>query len=175
MFKGTTVLCVRKNGKVVMGGDGQITFQNMVLKDEAKKVRRLYEGKVLAGFAGSSADALALFDRFESKLREYRGNIVRASVELSKDWRTDKILRKLEALLLVVDKDHMLLISGTGDVVEVDEGVIAIGSGGPFALSAAKALLRHTSLDAKDIVKEALKIASEICIYTNERFTIEEL
>ncbi len=175
MFKGTTILSVRRNGKVALAGDGQVTMGNTVMKRGAVKVRRMFEGKVIAGFAGSTADAFTLFEKFEGKLKEYRGNITRAAVELAKDWRTDKILRRLEALLLVVDKEHSFLISGSGDVIEPEDGVAAIGSGGPYALAAARALMGHTDLDAKTIVEEAMKIASDICIYTNERIVVEEL
>lgn len=175
VFKGTTILAVRKDGKVVMAGDGQVTMGNTIMKKGAVKVRRMYEGKVLAGFSGSTADAFTLFERFDKKLQEYRGNLLRAAVELAKDWRTDRALRRLEALLLVVDRDHSLLISGSGDVIEPEEGIAAIGSGGPFALAAARALIRHSDLDARTIALEAMKIASEICIYTNEEISIEEL
>ncbi len=175
MFKGTTILSVRRNGKVALAGDGQVTMGNTVMKKGAVKVRRMFEGRVIAGFAGSTADAFTLFEKFENKLKEYRGNITRAAVELAKDWRTDKILRRLEALLLVVDKEHSFLISGSGDVIEPEDGVAAIGSGGPYALAAARALMGHTDLDAKTIVEEAMKIASDICIYTNERIVVEEL
>ncbi len=175
MFKGTTVIAVKRNGEVALGADGQVTFGSTVLKQKAKKVRRLYKGKVLVGFAGATADALTLFEKLEKKLEAYGGNLLRSAVELAKDWRTDKILRKLEAFLIACNKEHLLLISGAGDVVEPDEEVVAIGSGGPMALSAAKALLKHTELSAKEIVSEALKIASEICIYTNSNIVIEEL
>jgi ATP-dependent HslUV protease subunit HslV len=171
----TTVLCVRQDGKLVMGADGQVTFQNTVLKHKTKKIRRLYNDKILAGFAGSTSDAFALFQRFEVKLEEYNGNISRAAVELSKDWRTDKILRQLEALLLVADQNQIYLLSGNGDVIEPDDQIAAIGSGGPYALSAARALLQYTELDARQIAEAAMKIAGETCIYTNEKFTIEEL
>ncbi len=174
-FKGTTVIALKHNGKSVMGGDGQVTFGDTILKSSARKVRKIFDGKVVAGFAGSTADAFTLFDRFESKLQKYQGNLMRASVELAKDWRTDKILRRLEALLIVMDKDHMFIISGSGDVVEPEEGIAAIGSGGNYALSAAKALVRYSNLDAEEIVKESLRIASEICVYTNEKFVIESL
>lgn len=175
MLKGTTVLAVKRNGKIAMAGDGQVTFGNTVLKQKARKVRKLYKGQVLAGFAGATADALTLFERLEKKLEAYSGQLLRAAVELAKDWRTDKILRRLEAFLIACDKEHILLISGAGDVVEPDEEVIAIGSGGPIALAAAKALLRYTSLSAKEIAEISLKIAGEICIYTNSEITIEEL
>ncbi len=174
-FRGTTVIALKHRGKSVMGGDGQVTFGDTILKSSAKKVRKIFDGRVVAGFAGSTADAFTLFDRFESKLQKYQGNLMRASVELAKDWRTDKILRRLEALLIVMDKDHMFIISGSGDVVEPEEGVAAIGSGGNYALAAAKALLRHSNLSAEEIVRESLRIASEICVYTNEKFVIESL
>lgn len=158
-----------------MAGDGQVTFGNTVLKHRAKKIRRLYKGQVLVGFAGATADALTLFERLEKKLEAYSGQLLRAAVELAKDWRTDKILRRLEAFLIAADKDHLLLISGAGDVVEPDEEVLAIGSGGPMALASAKALLRHTNLSAREIAEISLRIASEICIYTNSEIIVEEL
>ncbi len=175
MFKGTTILCVRNKTKVAMAGDGQVTFGHTVLKHNARKVRKMYNDKVLAGFAGATADAFTLFEKFESKLESYRGNIKRAAVELAKDWRTDKILRRLEALLIVADKDHSFIISGTGDVIEPEDGIAAIGSGGPYAYSAAKALTDHTKLVPKKIAEEAMKITSRICIYTNSEIRIEEL
>lgn len=175
MFHGTTILAVRKDGKVAIAGDGQVTLGNTVMKRGAVKVRRMGDGNVLAGFAGSTADAFTLFEKFESKLEQYRGNLARAAVELAKDWRTDKVLRRLEALLIVVDKDHSFILSGSGDVIEPEGGAAAIGSGGPFAVSAARALLQHSNLDAKTIAMEAMKIAAEICIYTNENITVEEL
>jgi len=175
VFKGTTILAVRRNGKVAIGGDGQVTLGNTVMKHGAKKVRKLYNDKVIAGFAGATADAFTLFEKFEGKLDKYSGNLVRAAVELAKDWRMDKILRRLEAMLLVADKDTMLLISGTGDVIEPDEGIMAIGSGGPYAQAAAMALYKKTDLSAKDIISEAMTIASGICIYTNNNVVIEEL
>jgi len=175
MFRGTTVLCVRKDGKVAIGGDGQVTLGQTVLKHNAKKIRRMYNNNVLAGFAGATADAFTLFEKFEGKLETYRGNITRAAVELAKDWRTDKILRRLEALLVVADKEHSFIISGNGDVIEPEDGIAAIGSGGPYAQAAAKALLYHTQLEPKQIVEEAMKITSKICIYTNESISIEEL
>ena len=175
MFHGTTILAVRKDGKVAIAGDGQVTFGNTVMKKGAVKVRRMGDDKVLAGFAGSTADAFTLFEKFESKLEKYHGNIARAAVELAKDWRTDRVLRRLEALLIVVDKDHSFVLSGSGDVIEPEGGAAAIGSGGPFALSAARALLQYSNLDAKTIAQEAMKIAAEICIYTNENITVEEL
>jgi len=175
MFHGTTILAVRKDGKVAIAGDGQVTLGNTVMKKGAVKVRRMGDGNVLAGFAGSTADAFTLFEKFESKLEQYRGNLARAAVELAKDWRPDKVLRRLEALLIVVDKDHSFILSGSGDVIEPEGGAAAIGSGGPFAVSAARALLQHSNLDAKTIAMEAMKIAAEICIYTNENITVEEL
>ena len=175
MFHGTTILAVRKDGKVAVAGDGQVTLGNTVMKKGAVKVRRMGDGNVLAGFAGSTADAFTLFEKFESKLEQYRGNLARAAVELAKDWRTDKVLRRLEALLIVVDKDHSFILSGSGDVIEPEGGAAAIGSGGPFAVSAARALLQHSNLDAKTIAMEAMKIAAEICMYTNENITVEEL
>ena len=175
MFKSTTILCVRRNGMVALAGDGQVSFGNTVMKRTACKVRTMQDGKVLAGFAGSSADAFTLFERFEGKLSEHRGNLTRAAVELAKDWRTDRILRKLEAMMIVADRDKTFTISGTGDVLEPDDDAAAIGSGGPYALAAACALLSHSGLDAKEIVEEAMKIAARICIYTNENITVEEL
>jgi ATP-dependent HslUV protease, peptidase subunit HslV len=172
---GTTVLCVRKDNKVVLAADGQVTMGEGVIKHNAKKVRRLYNDKILAGFAGSTADALSLFVRFEGKLQEFHGNLPRAAVELAKEWRTDRSLRHLEALLIVADAKSTFLLSGTGDVIEPDDGIIAIGSGGAYALSAARALSKHTKLNAKEIASEAMRIASEICIYTNANFSIEEL
>jgi len=175
MFQGTTILCVRRNGKVAIAGDGQVTLGQTVLKHNAKKVRRIYNDTVLAGFSGASADALTLFERFERRLESYRGNITRAAVELAKDWRTDKILRRLEALLIVADKEHTFIISGTGDVLEPEDGVAAMGSGGPYAQAAARALLMHTQMEAKEIIEEAMKITSKMCIYTNEQVFMEEL
>ncbi len=175
LIRSTTVLCVRRDGKVVMAGDGQVTLGENVIKHSARKIRRLYQDKILAGFAGSTADAFSLFARFESKLEQYHGNLGRAAVELAKDWRTDKMLRQLEALLLVADQTQTFLISGQGDVIEPDSGIAAIGSGGSFATSAATALLEHTQLSARQIAEEAMKIAGKICIYTNDKITIEEL
>lgn len=171
----TTVLCVKHKGKVVMGADGQVSFQNTVLKHNAKKIRRLYNNKVIAGFAGSTSDAFSLFQRFEAKLQEYNGNISRAAIELSKEWRTDKVLRRLEAMLIVANNDKLYILSGSGDVIEPDEDILAIGSGGPYAQSAALALKRYSDLNAREIVEKSLDIASDICIYTNKKFTIEEL
>lgn len=175
MFKGTTILCVRHNGKVAIAGDGQVTMGNTVLKHNAKKIRRMYNDKIVAGFSGATADAFTLFERFETKIESYRGNIKRAAVELAKDWRTDKVLRRLEALLIIADKEHTFIISGTGDVIEPEDGIAAIGSGGPYAQSAARALFENTNLSAKEIAEKSMKIASDICIYTNENITIEEL
>ncbi len=174
-FLGTTILCVRKNGKTAIAGDGQVTLGNTVLKHNAKKIRRMYNNKVIAGFAGATADAFTLFEKFEAKIETHRGNITRAAVELAKDWRTDKMLRRLEALLIVADSDHSFIISGTGDVVEPDDGISSIGSGGAYALAAARALSAHTKLEPLKIVEEAMKITSKICIYTNESITVEEL
>jgi ATP-dependent HslUV protease subunit HslV len=174
-IRSTTVICVRRDNKVVMAGDGQVTLGHEVLKASAKKLRRLYNDKILAGFAGSTADAFSLFARFESKLEQFNGNLSRSVVELAKDWRTDKILRHLEALLLVADVTSTYIVSGNGDVIEPDEGVAAIGSGGPFATAAATALLHHTKLSARAVVEEAMSIAGKICIYTNDKVTYEEL
>ncbi len=174
-IRSTTVLCVRRDNKVVMAGDGQVTLGESVIKHGAKKIRRLYQDKILAGFAGSTADAFTLFSRFEAKLEQYHGNLGRAAVELAKDWRTDKFLRHLEALLLVTDKETTFLLSGQGDVIEPDTGIAAIGSGGPFAQAAAQALADHTQLSPREIAEEAMKIAGRMCIYTNDKVTIEEL
>jgi len=175
MFKGTTILCIRRGKSVAIGGDGQITMGNTVLKHNAKKIRKMYNEKVLAGFAGATADAFTLFEKFEGKLETYRGNITRASVELAKDWRTDKVLRRLEALLIVADAEHTFILSGTGDVIEPEDGIAAIGSGGPYAQAAARALSENTGLSAKDIVDKAMVIAAGICIYTNGNIVMEEL
>jgi ATP-dependent HslUV protease subunit HslV len=175
MFHATTILCVRRDGKVAIGGDGQVTMGNTVFKQNAKKIRTMYSDKVVAGFAGATADAFTLFEKFEGKLEAYRGNMTRAAVELAKDWRTDKILRRLEALLVIADKEHTFIISGTGDVIEPEEGIAAIGSGGAYAQAAAKALLENTGLSAREIVEKAMRIAGDICIYTNENISIEEL
>jgi ATP-dependent HslUV protease subunit HslV len=189
----TTILGVRCRGGVAIGGDGQVTLNNVVMKAQAKKIRTMQDGKILSGFSGAAADAFALYEKFEGKLEQYRGNLTRAAVELAKDWRTDKVLRRLEALLVVMDSERSkvlrrleallvvmdsersLIISGTGDVIEPDDGVVAIGSGGPFALSAARALVAHTTLSARQVVEEALRIASEICIYTNQEIEVQEL
>lgn len=175
LVRSTTVLSVRRNGQVVLAGDGQVTLGESIIKHTARKIRRLYQDKILAGFAGSTADAFSLFSRFESKLEQYHGNIGRAAVELAKDWRTDKFLRHLEALLLVCDKEQTFLLSGQGDVIEPDGGIAAIGSGGPFAQAAAQALALHTQLSAREIAQEAMKIAGKMCIYTNDSVTFEEL
>ena len=172
---GTTILAVRRNGRVVIGGDGHVTLGNTVMKGNARKVRRLYQNKVIAGFAGGTADAFTLFERFEGKLEKHGGNLTRAAVELAKDWRTDRLLRRLEALLIVADLDATLILSGNGDVIEPERDLAAIGSGGAYAQAAAQALLEHTALDARTIVEQALKIAAGICIYTNENLTLEEL
>ena len=174
-YRGTTILSVRRNGKVVIGGDGQVSLGNTIMKGNARKVRRLYDNRVIAGFAGGTADAFTLFERFEAKLQEHGGNLTRAAVELAKDWRTDRMLRRLEALLAVADETASLIISGNGDVIEPEESLIAIGSGGPYAQSAARALLENTELSAREIVEKGLNIAADICIYTNHHLTIEEL
>ena len=173
--RSTTIISVRHKGQVVVAGDGQVTIGNTVMKHEAKKVRRLYNDQVITGFAGATADAFTLFDKLEQKLEQYKGNLVRAAVELAKDWRTDKILRRLEALLVAVDQDHSLLLSGNGDVIEPDDGILAIGSGGPYAQAAAKALVMKSDLDAESICRTAMEIAASICIYTNENITVEKL
>jgi ATP-dependent HslUV protease subunit HslV len=171
----TTVLAVRRDSKVVFAGDGQVSLGQTIVKQSAKKIRRLYEDKVLAGFAGSTADALSLFARFEGKLQEFHGNLPRAAVELAKEWRTDRVLRHLDALLLVADQKNMFLLSGNGDIIEPDDGVSAIGSGGPFALAAARALMKHTKLSAREVAEEAMRVAASICVYTNTNFLFEEL
>ena len=175
MFKGTTILSVRRDHNVVIAGDGQVTFGNIVLKANARKVRTLQEGQILAGFAGATADAFTLFERFEGKLAKHGGNLTRAAVEMAKDWRSDRILRRFEAMLAVADRETSLLISGNGDVVEPEEGIIAIGSGGPYALAAARALIKNTQMTPRQIAEQSLQIAADICIYTNTHFTIEEL
>jgi len=175
LVRSTTVLSVRRDGKVVMAGDGQVTLGESIVKQSARKIRRLYQDKILAGFAGSTADAFALFSRFESKLEQFHGNLGRAAVELAKDWRTDKMLRQLEAMLLVSDATQTFLISGHGDVIEPDEAVAAVGSGGPYAIAAAEALVQHTALPARKIAEEAMRIAGKMCIFTNDKVTIEEL
>jgi len=174
-FRSTTIVAVRRDGRAAMAGDGQVSLGQTVMKSQARKVRRLPDTDVLVGFAGASADAFTLLERFEAKLKEHRRNLFRASVELAKDWRTDRFLRRLEAMLIVMDPKTTLLLSGTGDVIEPDEGVIAIGSGGPYALSAARAMLRHTELPALQVAREALLIASEVCVYTNNEIIVEEL
>lgn len=174
-FRGTTILSVRRNGKVVIGGDGQVSLGNTVMKGNARKVRRLYKEQVLAGFAGATADAFTLFERFEGKLEKHHGNLTRSAVELAKDWRTDRMLRRLEALLCVADSKVSLIISGTGDVIEPEESLMAIGSGGAFAQSAARALMQNTDMEARAIVEKSLGIAADICIYTNHNLTLEEL
>jgi ATP-dependent HslUV protease subunit HslV len=174
-IRGTTVLCVRKDNKVVLAADGQVTLGEGVIKHSAKKTRRLYNDKIIAGFAGSTADALSLFARFENKLQEYHGNLPRAAVELAKDWRTDRSLRHLDALLIVADPKFTFLLSGNGDVIEPDDGICAIGSGGPYALAAARALTKNTKMAAKDVAQESMRIASDICIFTNANFSIEEI
>jgi ATP-dependent HslUV protease, peptidase subunit HslV len=175
MFHATTILAVRANDRTVLAGDGQVTFGQTVMKQGARKIRRLYHEQILAGFAGSAADSFALFSRFEAKLEQYRGNLERAAVELARDWRTDRALRRLEAMLVVADKTSIFLLSGTGDLIQPDDGIVAIGSGGPFALAAARALSRHTALSAREIAEHAMRITAEICIYTNDQLVIEEL
>ncbi|WP_109206220.1 ATP-dependent protease subunit HslV [Moorella sp. Hama-1] len=174
-MEGTTIIAVRHQGRVALAGDGQVTFGNTIMKHKARKVRRLYQDRVLAGFAGSVADAFTLFEKFEAKLEAFHGNLQRAAVELGKDWRTDRFLRRLEAMLVVADKEHLLIISGSGEIVEPDDGIAAIGSGGPYALAAARALVAHTSLGAGEIAREAMNIAAAICIYTNNNIIVEEL
>ncbi len=175
MIRSTTILAVRRNGQVAMGGDGQVTIGNTVMKQHADKIRRMYKDQVLTGFAGSAADALALFSKFEGKLEEYHGNLSRASVELAKEWRTDRILRRLEALLAVADRDHAFILSGSGDLIEPDDGIVGIGSGGPYAVAAARALITRTEMGAEEIVREAMVIAASLCVYTNEVLHIEVL
>ena len=175
MIHATTILAVRHQDRTCLAGDGQVTFGNTVLKQGARKIRRLYNDSILAGFAGSAADSFALFSRFESKLEQYRGNLERASVELARDWRTDRLLRRLEAMMIVADKKSTFLLSGTGDLIEPDDGIVAVGSGGPFAMAAARALARHSQLTARQIAEESMRIAADICIYTNPTLTIEEL
>jgi len=174
-YRGTTILAVRRNGRVVIGGDGQVSLGNTIMKGNARKVRRLYRDQIIAGFAGGTADAFTLFERFEAKLEKHQGHLVRSAVELAKDWRTDRLLRRLEALLVVADRDNILMITGNGDVIEPELDLIAIGSGGSFAQAAATALYENTELEARDIVEKALTIAASICIYTNDHLTIEEL
>jgi ATP-dependent HslUV protease, peptidase subunit HslV len=174
-IRGTTILAVRRDDRVALGGDGQVSLSNTIMKGNARKVRRLYHDKVIAGFAGATADAFTLFERFEGKVEQYRGNLARAAVEMAKEWRSDRVLRRLEALLAVADLDHVLMLSGTGDVIEPDDGLVAIGSGGPYALAAARALVGHSALDAEGIAREALTIAGGICIYTNTNIQVETL
>jgi ATP-dependent HslUV protease subunit HslV len=174
-LRSTTILAVRHKGRVALGGDGQVTLGHVVMKSDARKVRRLHNGQVLSGFAGAAADAFALLERFEAKLRDYQGSVPRAATELAKDWRTDRILRRLEAMLVIADREHLLVLSGTGDVIQPTEGVAAIGSGGAYALAAARALLAHSDLGAADIVRAALEIAGDLCIYTNRNIEVEEL
>ena len=175
MFEGTTILSVRHNGQIAMGFEGQVSFGNTIVKKKASKIRKLADGKVLAGFAGASADAFALFERFEAKLEEFRVNLPRAAVELAKLWRTDKYLRRLEAILAVADTEHSLLVSGTGEIVEPDDGALAIGSGAPYALAAARALVNHSSLNAEQIVRESIQIAASICVFTNDEIEVQTL
>ncbi len=174
-IRNTTIICVRHKGTVAIAADGQVTMGTTVMKNNAKKLRKMYNDKIVTGFAGATADALTLFEKFEAKIEEYKGNITRAAVELAKDWRTDRVLRRLEALLIIADKEHSFLMSGTGDVIEPEDGVLAIGSGGPYALSAARALIAHADLDAATIAKSAMQIAADIDIYTNKEITVEEL
>jgi len=174
-IRGTTILAIKKDGKITVAGDGQVTLDTTILKHGARKVRRLYNNEVIVGFAGATADAFTLFDRFDQKLEQYNGNLLRAAVELTKDWRTDRVLRHLEALMIAVSRDYSLIISGNGDVIESDDDVMAIGSGGAFAQAAARALVKHSSLSATEIARESMRIASEICIYTNDHITLEEI
>jgi ATP-dependent HslUV protease subunit HslV len=175
LLHGTTIVAVRHKGKVAVAGDGQVSMGQTVLKHSANKVRRLYNNRVIAGFAGATADAFTLFEKFEAKLEQFNGNLKRAAVELAKDWRTDRVLRRLDALLIIADTEHSLVVSGAGDVIEPDDGVIAIGSGGNYALAAARVLIKHTELDARTIAEEAMRTAASICVYTNEQITVEEL
>ena len=175
MIRSTTILCVRHNGQVAMAGDGQVSFNTIVMKHRARKIRKVHHDQVLTGFAGAAADAFTLVDRFETKLEEYQGSLIRAAVELAKDWRADRVLRRLEALLAVADRETSLILSGTGDIIEPDDGIIGIGSGGPYALAAARALQQHTQLSACEIAETAMRIAADICIYTNDHLSVEEL
>ncbi|MDI6807777.1 MAG: ATP-dependent protease subunit HslV [Candidatus Eisenbacteria bacterium] len=175
MIRGTTIVGVRKGGRAALGGDGQLTFGDTIMKENARKVRRMFHGKILAGSAGAAADVLTLFEKFEEKLEEFKGDLRRAAVELAKEWRTDRILRRLEAQLAVVSHEHSMIITGTGEVIELEDGIVSIGSGGPYALAACRALMKHSDLDAASIVKEALEIASKICVYTNANIVVEEL
>jgi ATP-dependent HslUV protease subunit HslV len=174
-MRSTTILAVRRNNRAALGGDGQVTLGNVVMKGDAHKIRRLYDGKVLVGFAGAAADAFALMERFESKLKDFQGSVPRAATELAKDWRTDRMLRRLEAMMLALDRDHLLLVSGTGDVIQPTDGLAAIGSGGSYALAAARALAAHTEMSAADIVRKSLEIAADLCIYTNRNIEVEEV
>jgi len=175
MFKGTTILAIKHKDKVAISGDGQISMGNTIMKNSTVKIRKLYDGKVLTGFAGASADAITLFEKFEKKIDEFHGNLPKAVISLAKEWRTDKILRKLEAILIVTDKEHIFIVSGTGDIIEPDDNIAAIGSGGPYAMAAAEALTKYSKLSASEIALESLKIAASICIYTNDKITVEEL
>ena len=175
MIRSTTILCVRRDGEVAMAGDGQVSFNTTVMKHSARKIRKVHHDQVLTGFAGTAADAFTLVDRFETKLEEYQGSLIRAAVELAKDWRADRVLRRLEALLAVADRETSLILSGTGDIIEPDDGIIGIGSGGSYALAAARALQQHTQLSAREIAETAMRIAADICIYTNDRLSVEEL
>ncbi len=175
VIRSTTILCVRRDDHVAIAGDGQVTVGNTVMKHNAKKIRKMYNDTLLSGFAGGAADALTLFEKFETKLEQYHGNLTRAAIELAKDWRTDKILRRLEALMCIADRNSSLIISGTGDIIEPEDGIMSVGSGGPYALSAARALIRHTNMGAREIVEKAMQITAEICIYTNSEILIEEL
>ncbi len=175
MFKGTTILAIKHKGEVAISGDGQISMGNTIMKNNTKKIRKLYDGKVLTGFAGASADAMTLFEKFEKKIEELHGNLSKAVISLAKEWRTDKMLRKLEAILIVADKKHIFIVSGTGDIIEPDDNIAAIGSGGPYAFAAAKALVKHSNLSAPEIALESLKIAASICIYTNDKISVEKL
>jgi ATP-dependent HslUV protease subunit HslV len=175
VFRSTTIIGLRKDGRVAMGGDGQVSLGETVMKERARKIRKIYNDAIITGFAGASADALALFDKFESRIEQYKGNLTRAVVELAKEWRTDKILRRLEALLAVMDKEHSFILSGTGEIIEPDDGIVAIGSGGGYALAAARALVKYSDLDASAIVEESLRVASHICVYTNDNITVEVL
>ena len=175
MIRSTTILCVRRNGQVAMAGDGQVSFNTTVMKHSARKIRKVHHDRVLTGFAGTAADAFTLVDRFETKLEEYQGSLIRAAVELAKDWRADRVLRRLEALLAVADRETSLILSGTGDIIEPDDGIIGIGSGGSYALAAARALQQHTPLSAREIAETAMRIAADICIYTNDHLSVEEL
>lgn len=175
MFKGTTIIAVKHNGKIAIAGDGQVSMGNTIVKHSAKKIRKLYNDKVLAGFAGATADAFTLFDKFSEKLESYNGNITRASIELVKDWRTDRILRRLEALMVITDKEKLFILSGSGDIIEPDDNIAAIGSGGPYAHAAAKALIMNSKMDAKEVAQKAMEIASNICVFTNDKIVVEEL